>query len=49
MFCYINYEDMSTHLLEARLIERPEPAQYCLSEQLRNFFKWYESKVGFPL
>lgn len=35
-------------LLEAGLIERPEPAQYCLSEQLRNFFKWYESKVGFP-
>ena len=41
-------ERSAAPLLEAGLIERPEPAQYCLSEQLRNFFKWYESKVGFP-
>ena len=41
-------ERSAASLLGVGLIERPEPAQYCLSEHLRNFFKWYEDKIGFP-
>lgn len=36
------------HLLEVGLIERPEPAKYCLSENLRKFFEWYKNKIDFP-
>lgn len=42
-------ERTASSLLKAGVIEKPEPAQYRLSEQLRNFFEWYKNKIGFPL
>jgi len=41
-------EKGAKHLLEVGLIERPEPAKYYLSENLRKFFEWYKNKIDFP-
>jgi len=38
-------ERCAKDLIEVGLIEKPRKGEYCLSKDLKEFFKWYESKM----
>lgn len=41
-------ERCAADLIQANLIERPKPAQYCLSKNLRDYFQSYRNRLSFP-